>query len=710
MDWSRSRNRVRAALLVAILLLATPAPAVAQPTSLGDMAVTSPDSSVSDATVSPSLATTSDPQTSDSSNTIARTSDDSTIHRTLVLSLTPKQPGEIGATVSFEFPSNVRSFETTLPAESSVTSTRGFSRSDGKTYTWDGTTADPRITFTLPANQSTEGIRAAQLPADTTATDDPSPDELRRGGTQSGQYSFVDVGPWAIVSVPQFSSNWRYVGDRPSLEKTVSIDGDGATGGEIAYLGPHRTVERTAHGQRFELVIPTAASLRATPTDILDSLANASDTLRVGERDEHVFMVAAPTSVDWQAAGIEYGGSDFWVKGDERVDDPRNVWLHEYVHTRQNYRPATGIRWTTEASADYYAALLTLHQNRISFTAFRNHMDRGTRDTVANTVLADPTTWTKSTPYLKGALVYGNVDRQIRVDSDGTRSIQAVFSRMNSDPDEVTESEFYSFVESAGTVNTRTYVKRYAGTTEVPSAWSGSEHEDAFTELPSRISYRTTDIRVTGEYREETLPESPTLTTGESITAAIEVSNTGGADGTFETALYVDGEPVATSSGTVEAEATRLVSLTHTFRTPGTYTISVGGKSRSIVVADPEQPDVTELVVNASQDGGEWTTTITVALNNPSDRPAKGTIPVTIDGETITTLDVSLGPGESTTRTVTAPISPGGHTIGAGNVSTSLDIPTATPSPTAPISSPGFGIGLALFALVLTALARIRHE
>lgn len=710
MDRSRYRVRVRAVLLVALLLLSASAPALAATNTSPQLTATSPTPDVPEGTLATAGPISTDSGTASSAGTTARTSDGGTIHRTLVLSLTPKKPGEISATVTFEFPSNVRAFQTTLPADSTVVSTTGFSRSDARTYSWDGTTANPRIRFELPANQTNDGVRAARHPGNVIGPDDPTPGDLRRGSTQAGSYSFVDTGPWAIVSVPQFSSNWRYVGDRPTLEKTVRIDGEGATGGEIAYLGAHRTVERTAHGQRFELVIPIPATLRSSPEQILDSLVHASDTLRVGARDEHVFVVAAPTSVDWQAAGIEYGGSDFWVKADERVASPRNVWLHEYVHTRQDYQPATGTRWTTEAGADYYAALLTLHQNRISYTAFRDHMARGTRETVASTVLADPTTWAKSTPYLKGALVYGNVDRQIRVDSDRTRSMQVVLSRMNADPDDVTANEFYSFVESAGNANTRTYAERYAGTEDVPSTWSGSDHEEAFTELPSRISYRMTDVRVTGEYRDESLPESPTLTTGESVTATIEVSNMGGADGTFETALYVDGEPVATSSGTVEAEATRMVSLTHTFDEPGTYTITVAGVSRTIVVADPKSPRVTELAVNASQESGEWTATITVTLDNPGDRPAEGVVPVTLDGETITSLEVSLGPRESTTRTVSASISPGTHIIGAGNVSTSLDIPAATNSPAVPVISPGFGALAALIALVLTTLAHVRLE
>jgi len=636
--------------------------------------------------------------TADDRSLAMEASDGDTIHRTLELSLTPETPGEIAATATFSMPGDVRSLETTLPGDATVTSTSGFTASGDNTYTWDGDTSNPTIQFTVPANETADGVRAAN-------GNTPG----RHRSTQSGAYSFVDAGSWALVTVPQLSTRWRYVGDRVTLEKSASVAGAGATGGEIAFLGRHRVVERTAHGQTFTFVVPRAADLRESPADILDSTMAASDALRIGGRDDHVFMVAAPTTVTWTAAGIEFGGSDYWVKADERLSDPRNVWLHEYVHTRQDYRAGERARWTIEAGAEYYAALLSLRQNRIDFDDFRRHLGRGTREPVASSILADQSTWASGTPYLKGALVFGNVDREIRLDTNRTRSMQTVLSQMNTHPDEVTASELYSFVEAAGTAHTRSYIERYAGTRAVPSAWTASEHETAFAELPARVSYQATDLRVSGEYRNTSYSPAMVLTTGETLTAVVEVSNDGGADSDYETVMYVGETAVATATGRIDAEATRTVTLNHTFDEPGRYVVRVDGLAQTIVVDSPTEPKVSEFVVNATHADAQWTASVTVTLANPTDRPARGTIPITIDGETVATLDVSLAPGASTTRTVTSNITSGNHTITAGNTSTTIDVPSA-PSPASPISTPGFGLATAGIALLLFIIASTRTE
>ena len=124
--------------------------------------------------------------------------------------------------------------------------------------------------------------------------------------------------------------------------------------------------------------------MREAPRSVLDSLADASNALRVGDRDDEVFVVAAPTSgVQWGVRGYQTGESDLWVRDVEPVDSAENPWVHEYVHTRQDFALDPEMRWFREASASYYAALLTYEQGRVPYDGFSQRIGAGANSSYA---------------------------------------------------------------------------------------------------------------------------------------------------------------------------------------------------------------------------------------------------------------------------------------------------------------------------------------
>ncbi|MFC7135658.1 CARDB domain-containing protein [Halobaculum litoreum] len=587
----------------------------------------------------------------------------------------------------------------------------GFAAADGG-YEWDGETASPTIRYRLPANRTSASATLAHDAPSAVAT---------TGSTaaQSERYLFVDPGPWALVTVPSQRVGWRFrpgAGD-VGLVREAQVDGPGAVGTRIAFLGPHTVHERTAHGQTFRLIVPDAADgTAAAPDAILDSVAAASDTLRVGDRDESVLLVAAPADVPWAVRGLQTGDADAWVRADEPLDSPESPWLHEYVHTRQSFATTAGTKWVVEGSADYYAALLALRQGHVGFDAFAAHLARGERSPFADTVLADQSTWVPGAQYRKGALVAGELDRRVRLASDGGATLASVLTRLNAASEPVDAARFAALVAAAGDEATGDAARRFTRTEAVPEMWSPEAHAAAFGTPVARITVESGDaLAVSGPFRNETVAAPATLAAGETVTVPVTVRNAGGAPGEYRVALAADGRTVASANGTLAAGATRTVRLSWTPETAGAYELTVRDGVYGVVVEPAAAPTVASLSTNRSTVApGEWAL-VTAAVTAPGGVPAEGTVTVRVDGTVVATERVRVGPNRTATLRVPVRFDAAGESVvSAGDARATVSVVataaagtegapgTATDDGTA-VTTPGFGPGVALAALA-TAL------
>lgn len=630
----------------------------------------------------------------------AATTDD-TIVRTTTLSLTPDQPGSVEATVSFDVPSNVGSLTTTVPDDATVLSTTGFERTDDGDYSWDGDGPDPQLTMDLPANETGVGLRDV--------TFDAAGESLESG------YEFVDTGPWAIVSAPPMSTEWSYStqDDPPDFESRLATAGEGVAGERMAYLGPSSTHQRSAHGQTFTLVVPDAATLEADPEAILDSLEAASGSLRVDERDPRVTMFAAPTTVDWAAEGLA-GDADAWVRASRPLDDPNNVWLHEYVHTRSDFRTTTDARWLTEATAEYYASLLSLEQGLIGFDEFETHLERGARSPYASSVLSEPDTWTAGANYLKGALVYGNLDYRLRGTSDSRYTGATVLARMNARDEAVSHAYVHDVVTEFGGQSTADFLDRYATTSDVPEMWTRQEHNDAFSRLPPQMVVGEDHAyEITGPYRNTSTATLPVIVTNETLTVSATVTNEGDVEGEYELPFIVDDETVDTVTGTLDAGESRTVDFSETFEDTGTYEVTIGESRFEVYVEEPATSRITDVSVEERTISPGESVVVSMTATNDADKPATDDVSIRLDGTTISTWNPTLDVGETVTVTRQVTIEePGDHVIEVGDQRVDVTVEWAEGSPTVTDSStPGFTVGIGVLAiLVLAGITMIRRR
>ncbi|MFC7185541.1 PGF-CTERM sorting domain-containing protein [Halorubrum yunnanense] len=628
------------------------------------------------------------------------------------------EAGTVGVETRVTIPDRVTEFRVTLlSANDAAVEADGFVPADdaapGETsWEWDGQTATPSLTYAMDANETVE--EAGPLGA-------------------RGSYRFVDTGEWALVRTPRTSAGWSYTGQydgQVRLTRENAVDGEGAASQAIAFLGPHEERVREAGGQRYRLIVPAAADAEATPEEVFGVFESASTALQVGARDETVFAVAAPTDgVEWGVRGLQLGDTDLWVRDAEPAGTASDVWTHEYVHTRQAYGTEASGRWLTEASATYYAALFALDRGAVDFEAFEETLARGERDPDASAVLADPDTWGRDPDYTKGALVAGEIDRRLRVATDGSASLATVLRDLNAASEPVTNRDVLDAIEAAAAEGAddetaaaiRAEAERLTTTREATETWDREAHAEAFGETPARVGYALPDdgVRATGEYRDRSVASDPVeLVAGETLALAVDVTNTGGVAGEYDLALTVDGEVVDSRNSSVDAGAATTEEFEHAFAEPGEYVVRVAGERLPVVVSEPAPPSVRGVSTDADRVTAGESVRVTATVGNDATLPAGSDIEFRVGGETVATAPVRLdADGQDTiARTVALGESDGSGGLGADrNATVTVVGPINEASTTVTVEgedppggatddgTPGFGPVVAVAAFVVAA-------
>jgi len=443
-----------------------------------------------------------------------------------------------------------------------------------------------------------------------------------------------------------------------------------------------------------------------------------------------VFAVAAPTDgVEWGVRGLQVGDADLWVRDGEPAGTAADVWTHEYVHTRQAYRTDASGRWITEASATYYAALFALDRGDADFEAFEGTLARGASGPDASAVLADPGTWERNPDYTKGALVAGEIDRRLRVATDGSASLATVLRDLNAAEGPITNEDVLDAVEAAAAEGAdaetaaaiRAEAERLTTTRETAETWDRAAHAEAFGATPARVGYALAadGVRATGEYRDRPVDRGPAeLVAGETLAVAVDVANTGGVSGEYDLALTVDGEAVESRSGTVDAGAETTERFEHAFAEPGEYSVRVAGERLTVVVSEPAPPSVRGVSAGAERVSAGESVRVTATVGNDARLPAGADVEFRVDGETVTTAPVRLDSGDETTVARNVTLGESGSSGGIGGdreITVSVAGPNTEASTTVSVDGdgslggatddgiPGFGPVAAVVALVAAA-------
>lgn len=368
------------------------------------------------------------------------------------------EPGSVAVTLGVGITDRTRRFRVTLPEQVTVTGTTGFDRVEGATYEWDGRTAAPRLTYRAPVNR-----------------------------TVGGSTRFAATADWALVDMTELDAaySWRSLGET-SYERQFAAP-NGYAGTSMAYLGDYSVANASAAGQRFTVVRPSVVATGASASAYAETLASIAREFRIGARDPVVTAFVAPPPVGANGGEGGVGGlatsADMWIAADSaarteangtRVHEP--IFVHEYVHTRQAYEPGADMQWFTESSAFYYMGLTPYQRG----TTSRDRFDRRFRvpDRYRDAVLTETTGSQYRVWATKGARTLAGLDRRIRASTDGSRSLQDVFRRLNDRNGTVTYEDFRAIVAETAGESTADWLDRHVdgpslAPDPVPDAYPG---------------------------------------------------------------------------------------------------------------------------------------------------------------------------------------------------------------------------------------------
>lgn len=298
--------------------------------------------------------------------------------------------------------------------------------------------------------------------------------------------STVDTSGWSFVDLRSVyvSTRW-YAYSPPGFRRELAADGEGyAADDEFVYLGEYSTATYEGPNQTFTYVRPASTDPAVSSSTLLENVSEVGRALDVGAVDSSVTAFVLP-SPPLRRGGRAQAAS-FWVDDDSDIES--SVWYHEYVHTRQAYPdPAPGFVWFSEGSADYYAGYFAWKRGQWSDRRFHTYLNT-TQD--ASAVLADVEGSSASASYTKGRRVLAALDGEIRVATDGQRSLEDAFRALNARTDDnVTLAEFEATVEDVSGRQFDAWFDRYVEGDDVPPVPSldvyGPVVEAAFSVSPS---------------------------------------------------------------------------------------------------------------------------------------------------------------------------------------------------------------------------------
>lgn len=420
-----------------------------------------------------------------------------TFTQRLSFKLEPESEGTVYLTADHNLHPDLTSLSLTFPDFVTVDATEGFAQTGKHQWKWNERTQQPWLRLVVDVNR-----------------------------TKTGNYNFVDAGSWALLNYPPIAASWRYTGQDIEREKTYTIEQEGvaSSDGNMSFIGRHEEHTFTGGGQKIRLVVPAEASLSDSLTNIRASLSHAADHLSVGSRDDEVLIVAAPSTVNWGPAGLQRGANGCWVLDSSLVGSPGNTWLHEYIHTRQEWERSHSTEWLIEGTTNYYAALLTFQQGRISFSEFYRYI---TTNQDSGSILVNPGTWTSSNAhYTKGRRVTAALDLEIRKQTDRESTFEDVFRKVNIVDGSLKYEVFEEIVVGIAGRELKSWLETYVTDAGQP-------------EIPKEKELFTPEIVVApGPVVEITEPEEPEEGTKACPVCRNEVSVTDEYCGTCGTAVF----------------------------------------------------------------------------------------------------------------------------------------------------------------------------
>jgi len=170
------------------------------------------------------------------------------------------------------------------------------------------------------------------------------------------------------------TNDWVFA-PTPEHDQEVRLEpaGTGYIGQKILFLGEYSTHQESAGCQNFIVIEPAGSEFNTQKK--LGALASSSHLLDFGESYSTVRIFAAPYIKGDLSGFVPRFENEILLEGGSSVNSPQNVWVHEYVHTRQWGSGGGALSWLNEGAATYFAARTSLELGLISPLEYDRWLD-----------------------------------------------------------------------------------------------------------------------------------------------------------------------------------------------------------------------------------------------------------------------------------------------------------------------------------------------
>lgn len=344
-------------------------------------------------------------------------------------------------------------FTATVPRRGTVVSTTGFVRVAEYTYQAENASDGGSISYRYNVTQiqeKTGGVAYYATPEREMFSPVPQIDHRWTTGPQSGSQMACD-------RLFTDSANYTLTSPREVTASRTAI-----------FIGssPHTTHSFSVNNSTVTIVSP--ASITSSNDNMrtqVEKFVKADRALNVDAVAQNVtvFSITGPHDGGGMMArgSVEPTHKTAWVARNAPPEKLGNTWTHEYVHTHQDFRLRTDMRWFSEASATYYATIipyqcgindsptklttqLSANMDDISEPSGSGRQLGGYNDTV----LSNPDSWGTGAEYSRGAAVLYLLDIQLRESTDGNYTLMDVFQWANNRGQPIGYTQFRTQVVS----------------------------------------------------------------------------------------------------------------------------------------------------------------------------------------------------------------------------------------------------------------------
>ncbi len=284
-------------------------------------------------------------------------------------------------------------FRVGLNGDGAIINSTGF-RKTGTRFRWDGDNRNASITVEI------------------------NPDDSQTYNPRDTNRSYPSGDRWLLG--PALDLAGGNVSVRPASA--------GAIGEQFVYLGNVSVSRQMIGCQEHVFVQPNISrESSVSPATVLSVLNESSRRLHGGKTDQTVRVFASPT--------VPQGDHPGWAVANEFIapaeyssgsPEEMNIWFHEYVHTRQDFRVTGGLQWFTEGSAQYLGLRLQLESGYMSPREYDGMLARYRE--VPNGTALNQADATSKRSYLWGAALLSDLDHRL---SESNQTVGSLITHLN---------------------------------------------------------------------------------------------------------------------------------------------------------------------------------------------------------------------------------------------------------------------------------------